>query len=121
MFAKAANAIQAVVHATKAGASSFRTEYLQRLGTSADAIKFVLVTNTKHPYQVHNIPILALPPGATYRFRYRASYLDEPESITNRENERGLLVLRDLQRATFVPLRTCRLFRIEPYGDYVFF
>lgn len=121
MFSRGANTIRALFHATKAGASSFRTEYLQRLGTSAREIRFVLVTNTKHPYQVHNIPILALPPGATYRFRYRASYLDEPESIKNRENERGLLVLRDLQRAKFIPLRTCRLFRIEPYGDYVFF
>jgi hypothetical protein len=31
------------------------------------------------------------------------------------------LVLRDLQRGKFIPLRSCRFFRIESYGDYVFF
>jgi hypothetical protein len=81
----------------------------------------VLITNTRHPYQVHNVPILALPMGCTYRFRYRASYLEDAASIKDRENEKGILVLRDMQRGKFIPLRECRLFRIEHYGDYVFF
>lgn len=86
-----------------------------------EKIEFLVITNTIHPYQVHNISVLSLLPGSTYRFRYESSYfqmgLGELTSLTGKY---GLLVLRDFGRATFIPLRTFRCFRVEPCGEFIF-
>jgi len=86
-----------------------------------EPIEYLLITNTLHPYQVHNISVLSLPPGATYRFRYEASHLLlDRKQIEELPGKFGLLVLRNFDRGTFMPLRTFRYFRSEYCGDLVF-
>jgi hypothetical protein len=86
-----------------------------------EKIEFLVITNTIHPYQVHNISVLSLLPGSTYRFRYESSYFQMSlGELTNLTGKYGLLVLRDFERATFIPLRTFRCFRVEPCGEFIF-
>jgi hypothetical protein len=86
-----------------------------------EKIDFLVITNTIHPYQVHNISVLSLLPGSTYRFRYESGYFQmNPGELTNLTGKYGLLVLRDFERATFIPLRSFRCFRVEPCGEFIF-
>ena len=79
--------------------------------SSSEGPLFLLMTNTLHPYQVHNIPILSLLPGTTYRFRYEASHFQTSrDEIAKLPGKSGLLVLRDFQTGMLIPLRTFRFF-----------
>ncbi|MGA9570239.1 MAG: hypothetical protein WBS17_09135 [Candidatus Acidiferrales bacterium] len=88
---------------------------------SEEKIEFLVITNTIHPYQVHNISVLSLLPGSTYRFRYESDYFQmNPSELTSLTGKYGLLVLRDFERAKFIPLRSFRCFRVEPCGEFIF-
>jgi hypothetical protein len=83
--------------------------------------EIILVTNSVHPYHLHNVSILSLPFGGTYHFRYEHRYfqLDSSE-IADLQGKMGLLVLRDFERATFVPLRSFRVLAVDDCGEFVF-
>ena len=88
---------------------------------SEEKIEFLVITNTIHPYQVHNISVLSLLPGSTYRFRYESNYFQmDSGELTSLTGKYGLLVLRDFGRANFIPLRSFRCFRVEPCGEFIF-
>lgn len=82
-------------------------------------IEIIISTNTLYPYHRHNITILSLPAGITYRFRYEVRHfaVDDVKSLVGKL---GLLVLRDFGEATFIPLRTFRVFRVEHFGNFIF-
>ncbi len=82
-------------------------------------IEIILITNTLYPYLRHNISVLSLPPGITYRFRYEKKYF-AIDDIKELRGKLGLLVLRHFERGTFIPLRTFRFFRVELFGQFVF-
>ena len=63
--------------------------------------EYLVITNTLHPYQTHNIPILSLLPGTTYRFRYESPFFLMDRDETNAlPGKFGLLVLREFSRGT---------------------
>lgn len=82
-------------------------------------IEIIISTNTLYPYHRHNITILSLPVGITYRFRYEVRHfaMDDVKSLIGKL---GLLVLRDFGEATFIPLRTFRVFRVDHFGEFIF-
>jgi hypothetical protein len=82
-------------------------------------IEIFISTNTLYPYHRHNITILSLPAGITYRFRYEARHF-AIDDIKGLVGKLGLLVLRDFVEATFIPLRTFRVFRVEHFGNFIF-
>ena len=84
-------------------------------------LEIVLVTNSVYPYHLHNVAILSLPFGAAYHFRYEHRFLQlDSDGIENLQDKMGLLVLRDFERATLVPLRTFRVLAVDDCGDFVF-
>lgn len=81
----------------------------------------ILITNTVHPYNLHNVSILSLPCGGTYHFHYERSYFHlDADGIEALQGMMGLLVLRDFERATFIPLRTFRVLTVDNCGGLVF-
>src|ERR1700676_4219303 len=84
-------------------------------------LEFVLVTNSVYPYHLHNVAVLALPFGATYHFRYEHRYFQlHSRRIGDLEGKIGVLVLRDFDRSTFIPLRTFRVLAVDNCGEFVF-
>lgn len=82
-------------------------------------IEIIISTNTLYPYHRHNITILSLPAGITYRFRYEVRHF-ATDNIKGLVGKRGLFVLRDFGEATFIPLRTFRVFRVDHFGEFIF-
>lgn len=77
----------------------------------------LFLTNSIYPYHLHNVAILSLPFGATYHFRYERQYFHLcSQEIGELEGKVGLLVLRDFDRATFIPLRTLRILKVDDCG-----
>src|SRR5436853_6647778 len=88
-----------------------------------DRIEILLISNTFYPYLIHNISILSVPAGITYRFRYEVRHF-ETKDLNSLVGKLGLFVLLDTEEDTkekvYIPLRTFRFFRVENFGDYVF-
>jgi hypothetical protein len=84
-----------------------------------DRIEILLISNTLYPYLIHNISILSVPAGITYRFRYEVRHF-ENNNVENLTGKLGLFVLFDTGEKAYIPLRTFRFFRVENFGDYVF-
>jgi len=83
--------------------------------------EILIITNSVYPYHLHNVSILSLPFGATYHFRYEHGYFQlDSAGIANLKGKTGILVLRDFERATFVPLRTFRVIGVDDSGEFVF-
>jgi hypothetical protein len=83
--------------------------------------KIILVTNTIYPYHLHNVTILSLPFGGTYHFRYERQYFHlDPLGIAALKGQIGILVLRDYERASFIPLRTFQVLDVDDCGEFVF-
>lgn len=98
---------------------SGRSEFVQT--KDGEKAEFLVITNTIHPYQVHNISVLSLLPGSTYRFRYETSFFHmDANRLTELQGKYGVLVLRDFERAKFIPLRSFHCFRVEPCGEFIF-
>ncbi len=83
--------------------------------------EIILVTNSIYPYHLHNVAILSLPFGGTYHFRYEHRYFHlDVHGIEHLKGKVGVLVLRDYERATFIPLRTFRVLNVDDCGEFVF-
>ena len=83
--------------------------------------EIILITNTVYPYHLHNVAILSLPFGSTYHFRYEHRYFNfDAEQIGELAGKTGILVLRDFERGSFIPLRTFRVLTVDDCGDFVF-
>ncbi len=83
--------------------------------------EIILITNSVYPYHLHNVAVLSLPFGATYHFRYEHAYFEiNPADISALKDKFGILVLRDFQRTSFIPLRTFRVQSADDCGDFVF-
>lgn len=83
--------------------------------------EIILITNSVYPYHLHNVAILSLPFGAAYHFRYEHRYFNvDPERINSLAGKVGLLVLRDIERATFIPLRRFRVLSVDDCGEFVY-
>ena len=81
----------------------------------------ILVTNSVYPYHLHNVAILSLPFGATYHFRYEHRYFHlASDGIKSLKGKFGIVVLRDYERATFIPLRSFRVLNVDDCGDFAF-
>lgn len=83
--------------------------------------EIILITNSIYPYHLHNVAILSLPFGAAYHFRYERRYFQLDEAgIDGLAGKAGILVLRDFERAAFIPLRTFRVLSVDNCGDFVY-
>jgi hypothetical protein len=83
--------------------------------------EIILITNSVYPYHLHNVAILSLPFGATYHFRYEHRYFNlNSREIEQLKGKIGMLVLRDYERAIFIPLRTFRVLTVDDCGEFVF-
>ncbi len=83
--------------------------------------EIILITNSVYPYHLHNVAILSLPFGATYHFRYERRFFHfDSDGIDRLDGRTGILVLRDFERATFIPLRTFRVLSVDDCGEFVF-
>jgi hypothetical protein len=81
----------------------------------------ILITNSIYPYHLHNVAILSLPFGATYHFRYERRYFQlDSHGIDALKGTIGILVLRDYERCTFIPLRSFRVLAVDDCGEFVF-
>ena len=82
--------------------------------------EIILITNSVYPYHLHNVAILSLPFGATYHFRYEHRYFDlHSTEIERLKGKIGILVLRDYERATFIPLRTFEVLAVDDCGQFI--
>ncbi len=84
--------------------------------------ELLIVTNSIYPYHLHNVAVMSLPFAGTYHFRYESRYLDlTPAELDSAIGKRGVLVLRDLKRGTFIPLREFRVLSIDNCGGIAYF
>jgi hypothetical protein len=83
--------------------------------------EILLISNSIYPYHLHNVAILSLPFGCTYRFRYERRYFKvDAGEIDLLSGKFGVFVLRDSDRNTFIPLRTFRVLSVDDCGEFVF-
>jgi hypothetical protein len=90
----------------------------------------LLFTTDKLPYALHNLNILSLPQGLSYRFRYRNNYISEP-LINNlddlkddlKEEKKTLdgLVIFQFDDGSYFPFRKIKLINLYDYGNLFFF
>jgi hypothetical protein len=85
-------------------------------------LRFVMVTEIElQPYTFHNVPVLALPPLLTYRFRYtRKRFLTDSGAPQGLLTMWGLLVLRDHTTNELIPVRECHVDSVDEQGDLIF-
>jgi hypothetical protein len=84
-------------------------------------LEIALITNSVYPYHLHNVAILSLPFGCTYHFRYESRYFQHPSAeISELKGKEGILILRDFERATFVPLRKFQVLDVDYCGELIF-
>lgn len=82
----------------------------------------LVITNSVYPYHLHNVAVLSLPFSGTYHFRYEYRYLDVTrEQLGSMVGKSGLLVLRDFERGTFIPLREFRVLSVDDCGGFAYF
>ena len=87
-------------------------------------IGLIIVNSIPHYcYELNNI--LSLPNGFEYRFRYQKGVssdwlptIDDPSSL---EDSRALVILRDWDTASFIPLRWINIQTVQVVGDVVYF
>ncbi len=107
--------------------SGRRTGGHRPVSSISDERRVLMITNARAPYAIHNISALSLPNGLTYQFRYDKKYLEIPDGneasawIRRLKHEKGVLVLRDSDRGTFIPLREFRVHSTEEFAEHVFF
>ena len=82
--------------------------------------ELIVITNSIYPYHLHNVSILSLPFGAMYHFRYEHQYFEFTKPLDGLKGKAGILVLRDRERATFIPLRTFKVLGVDDCNDLVF-
>lgn len=90
----------------------------------------VAITSSAAPYLSDVPQLLSLPPSFEFRFRYRRTWIekslladiDDPvkrEALIEGQSE-VLLLFHSLEEAALLPLRRCKLLRIEPLGPIVY-
>jgi hypothetical protein len=84
--------------------------------------ELLIITNSVYPYHLHNVAVLSLPFSCTYHFRYEYRYLDlTPPQLSSLIGKQGIVVLRDFQRGTFIPLREFRVLSVDDSGGFAYF
>jgi hypothetical protein len=80
-----------------------------------------LITTNSHPYNLHLAPILSLPSGLSYRFRYRRHWVElGGEGLAQLKGKPCVIILR-LRAGSYIPLRSCTVTQTHDYGDVFFF
>jgi hypothetical protein len=83
--------------------------------------EILLITNSIYPYHLHNVSVLSLPFGTAYRFRYEHRHLELGSlAIEDLRDKAGVVVLRDYERATFIPLRAFKIMNVDDCGEFLF-
>jgi hypothetical protein len=93
------------------------------LGTAVNIDpELVIITNSVYPYHLHNVAVLSLPFSGTYHFRYEYRYLAlTPGPLGSLIGKHGVVVLRDFNRGTFIPLREFRVLAVDDCGGFAYF
>ena len=77
----------------------------------------VMITNSIQPY-CHDIAhVLGLPYDFRHRFRYRSKWIDPTCTAKSLENRPTLLVLRNKEKAEFIPIRYAVVEKVMQAGD----
>ena len=85
--------------------------------TTNDRRIVYIIFNSIPPYAFEANIILALPDGMPYRARFRKEWhpdINNPRDIELRD---GVLVLRDWDTGSLIPIRRIRIRKVDPVGD----
>lgn len=79
-----------------------------------------LITNSIRPYCFDAARVLGLPEGATHRFRYRSKWIDPTIEVADLKGKSSVIVLRNFDTASFVPLRVAKISDVQVLGDTIY-
>lgn len=79
-----------------------------------------LITNSIRPYCFDAARVLGLPEGATHRFRYRRKWIDPTVEVAGLKGNSSVIVLRNFDTASFVPLRVAKISDVQVLGDTIY-
>ena len=79
-----------------------------------------LITNSIKPYCFDAARVLGLPEGATHRFRYRSKWIDPTIKVADLKGQSSVIVLRNFDTASFIPLRVAKISDVQVLGDTIY-
>lgn len=82
--------------------------------------KYLIIVNNIAPYGPELVNVLAAPIGAERRFRFQKKYAPTIGQVSALEGKGGLIVLRDFETGTFMPVRAFSSTRVRPVGGIIY-